>query len=288
MKLAFFAVPALGDSEAEAEVNRFLGSHRVVAIDRHLVSAEGSAYWAICVTYLERSLVPDTYACRDGKGTLAAVLAVRRLAGRFRAFAKLDVRSYFASIDHEVLREILRRRVTGARVLALLDRIVASHEASPGRGLPIGSLCSQHLANLYLSGLDRRLVERRMGLVRYMDDVVIFGRDGAEVRSAAEEAIAFARDRLRLVLAVVHEPAATERGVPLCGFRVQEGRLSLSLRRRRRYVAARRRAEAAYTVGVIAGGALQRAATSALAITAHADAAAFRRRDLSRRPAPDV
>ena len=58
--------------------------------------------------------------------------AARRLTG-FPVFAKLDVRRYFASIDHEVLSALHRRRNAGARTLALLDRIVASHESSRAR-----------------------------------------------------------------------------------------------------------------------------------------------------------
>jgi hypothetical protein len=53
MKLRFFAVPALVPGDAEGEVNRFLGSHRVVSVERHLVTQGGEAYWALCVSYLD-------------------------------------------------------------------------------------------------------------------------------------------------------------------------------------------------------------------------------------------
>ncbi len=53
MKVKFFAIPALDPRTAEKELNGFLGGHRVVTIDRHLVNDRQSAYWAVCVTYVE-------------------------------------------------------------------------------------------------------------------------------------------------------------------------------------------------------------------------------------------
>lgn len=238
---------------------------------------------------LERSLVDDTFACRPGKGTLAAVLRARQHTRRLGFFAKLDVRAYFASIDHEVLRGLLRRRVKGGGTLALLDRVIDSHHTAPGRGLPIGALTSQHFANLYLGGLDRLILEQhRLACVRYMDDMVIWGDSRAAVRDAAEAAQAHARDPLGLTLKLQRPPTRSADGVPLCGFRVFPDRLLLSRRRQRRYRQARRRWETAHALGLIDAEALQRGCASALAITAHADAAVWRRGELSRRPAPDV
>jgi hypothetical protein len=85
-----------------------------------------------------------------------------------------DVARYFPSIDHEILKEKLRRRVKDRRVLALLDRIIDTSPPTdeppvyfPGddlltpferrRGLPIGNLTSQFLANLYLDDLDHHI-----------------------------------------------------------------------------------------------------------------------------------
>lgn len=238
---------------------------------------------------LERSFVEDTFACRTGKGTLAAVLRAQRQTRRFPVFAKLDVRSYFPSVDHQVLRGLLRRRIKGQATLALLDRIIDSHHTAPGRGLPIGALTSQHFANLYLSGLDRLIVEEHgLGLVRYMDDVVIWGHGTAAVERAAEAAVVYAHETLRLTIKPGWQPTSIHRGVPLCGFRVFGDRLLLSRRRQRRYRRARHRWETAYALGLIDARTLQARYASARAITAHAAAAAWRRGDLQQRPAPDA
>jgi hypothetical protein len=108
---------------------------------------------------LERALVDDTFACRTGKGTLAAVRRCQQHVRRFPWYAKLDVRKYFASVDHEILKQQLCRRFKPRELLELLDRIIDAYSEAPGRGIPIGALTSQVFANFYLNPLDRFLLE---------------------------------------------------------------------------------------------------------------------------------
>ena len=232
---------------------------------------------------LERSLVANTFACREGKGGLAAVKTVQGLMRRYSYFAKLDVHAYFAHIRHDVLRRQLLRRLQG-RVLGLLDRIIGGHSTGPGRGLPIGALTSQHFANLYLGRLDRLLLEtHRLGMVRYMDDVVILGQGRASVRAGARAAETFAWQQLGLEIKPGWQVAATAQGIPLCGYRIFPDRLLLSRRRMRRYRWARRRWEVAYQLGFVDARTLQAGYATALAITDHTESFAFRRIDLDRR-----
>jgi hypothetical protein len=101
----------------------------------------------VCEPVFERWLIDDTFACRKGKGRLAALERARRFAARNGYFLKLDVRRYFESIAHDILVARLERLFKDDRLLALVRRIIASFAAAPGRGLPIGSLTSQHFAN---------------------------------------------------------------------------------------------------------------------------------------------
>ncbi len=234
---------------------------------------------------LDRSLVDDVYACRVGKGALAAVLRAQEHVRRYPWYAKIDVRSYFASIDHAILKRVLRRRFKDRGLLGLLDRLIDACEDSPGKGLPIGALTSQHFANFYLDGLDRHLLRSPAvsGLVRYMDDAVWWGRD----KDAIVESVRRVREYVSADLHLELKPEqvnSSARGLGLCGFRVWPGTLRLSRRRARRYSAARRRWEACYDQGQIDALGLQAGYQSALAITAHADAAAWRRGELRRRP----
>ena len=238
----------------------------------------------------ERYLVDDTYACRAGKGSWACVLRAQEHCRRLPWYLKLDVRGYFASVDHGVLKALVRRRIKGAGVLALVDRIIDAYEAAPGRGLPIGALTSQHFANLYLAPLDRYLLEelRLDGLVRYMDDVVAWHRDRATLRRALAASQELAARRLRLEIKPSWQLQRTVRGLSLCGFRVYPGTLRLSARRRRRYREARRSWERAYLAGVIDATELQAGYAAALAVTHGADALAWRRRELAARPAVEA
>lgn len=73
---------------------------------------------------LDRTFIHDSYVCRRGKGVHAAVDRYQVWSRRNAYALKMDVAKYFPSIDHEILKEKLRRRIKDARVLALLDRII--------------------------------------------------------------------------------------------------------------------------------------------------------------------
>ncbi|WP_179138077.1 RNA-directed DNA polymerase [Candidatus Entotheonella palauensis] len=229
---------------------------------------------------LDRALIDDTFACRTGKGMLAAVRRCQHHIRRFPWYAKLDVRQYFASIDHGVLKHQLRHRLKSAPLLALLDRIIDAHHVRPGKGLPIGALTSQIFANFYLNPLDRFLMQtcRIAALVRYMDDFVCW--DGSKQR--AGEVVRRARDFLRLELDLTVKETwqinQSARGLPMCGYRIFPGTIRLARSRRQRYIRVKRYWERQYRAGRISARMLQAGFDAALAITAHADAKAWRRR----------
>ncbi len=150
-----------------------------------------------------RSLLPEAFACRPGRGTHRAVLRLLELMGRHRFALHLDIRSYFPSIDVDILRALLARKIRDERFLEVLDRVLEAgrgiYDSSEhrrmvglpvdwppqGRGLPIGSYTSQlFAAHVYLNGLDH-FVKRELkvpGYVRYVDDLFLFGDARAELR----------------------------------------------------------------------------------------------------------
>ena len=239
---------------------------------------------------LERALIADTFACRPGKGTLAAVKRAQQHLRRFPWFVKVDVRAYFASIDHHILRQVLRRRFKHSGVLSLCDRILLQTPCGAERGLPIGALTSQHFANTYLDALDRFLLESLQvrGMVRYMDDLVWWCDDGNQAKQTLHEAKQFVWRERRLVLKPTALLGRSDQGLPFLGFRILPGVLRLSLRRRRRYRAARARWEREYEERRVEETQLQAGYAAALGITAHADAVAWRRAELARKPPIDV
>ncbi len=168
--------------------------------------------------FFDRSFIADSYACLPGKGSHRAVLRFLELARRYRYVMHLDIRRYFASVDHGILLALLAPRLRDARVTALLETILASGaelyrrpevEALYGRGavgrprgLPIGNLTSQWWGNLYLDGLDH-FVKRELkvaGLTRYMDDLVCFGNERAELGRSRRQIAAWLWDHRLLAL----------------------------------------------------------------------------------------
>ena len=184
----------------------------------------------------ERRLIHDTFACRTGKGKHLAWQRAQQFAARFRYYAKLDVRKYFDSIDHAILRGMLRRVFKDHAFLQLLDRILASHAARPGKGVPIGTLLSQHWANHYLGALDRHVKEALgvPGYLRYMDDFVLFSDRSAAREAWVESVRAFSRSVLCLDLKPVRWGICRE-GVPFLGGRVLPGGVLPDRRTRRRF-----------------------------------------------------
>lgn len=205
----------------------------------------------VCGERIDRYLIDHTYACRVGKGTHGALERARHLARRFAFVLKLDIRRYFDSVDHAILLRQLARLFKDRAVLALFQRIVASHATEPGRGLPIGTLTSQHFANLYLGRLDHHVVQdlRCQGYVRYMDDFLLFGDDRAQLRAWRRHLEAWVATELGVRIKPGVLLAPTARGFPFLGFRVLPTHLRLTGARKRRLRAALRRLIGAFARG---------------------------------------
>lgn len=117
----------------------------------------------------------DTYSCIKGRGIHAAQRAVERALKNqngTKYCLKLDIKKFYPSIDHDVLKTLLRKKVKDDELLWLLDEIIDSAE-----GLPIGNYLSQYLANFYLTYFDHWLKEVKQVkyYFRYADDIVVLG-----------------------------------------------------------------------------------------------------------------
>lgn len=207
----------------------------------------------------ERRFIDDTYANRVGKGTHRALDRATQYARRYGHFLQCDIRQFFPSVDHSILRAELARLIADRDALWLCDRILASgvgvladeYEMAwfPGddllatgrpRGLPIGNLTSQWWANVYLNGFDH-FVKRELkcrAYVRYVDDLLLFSNDRRHLldwRAAVIEKLASLRLRLHEDCARVYPTAS---GIPFLGFRLYPDHRRL---KRRKVVLYRRR-----------------------------------------------
>jgi retron-type reverse transcriptase len=230
----------------------------------------------------ESRSIHDSYACRRGKGTHAAIARAQQLARRWPFFLKCDVRRFFASVDHAVLRGLLTRLFKEPEVLGLLDRIIVHGppEAEPGRGLPIGNLTSQHFANLYLGELDHHLKDRMRvkGYLRYMDDVLLFAEDKSSLHRLLAEIRGFLANPLHLALKEqATRIAPVSEGIPFLGFHIYPGNIRLNQRTRRRFRRQVLEIERAYQAGRIDLRELSDRSASLFAHVGHADSYRLRR-----------
>jgi RNA-directed DNA polymerase len=210
----------------------------------------------------ERSFVAHSYANRVGKGTHRALNRAQYLARRCRFVLQCDIRQFFPSLDHAVLRTCLAQKVSDARVLGLIDLILASGagildeaydvqffegddllDTLRPRGLPIGNLTSQFWANVYMNPFDHFVMRelRCTGYVRYVDDMLLFSNDKAALgcwRRAVVDRLA----RLRLTMHPgAHARPVTE-GFPFLGFVVFPNRRRLKRRKGIHFARSLRRA----------------------------------------------
>jgi RNA-directed DNA polymerase len=235
----------------------------------------------------ERRLIHDTYACRVDKGGHRALKRCQQFTRRSDYFLKCDIKKFFDTIDHEVLKRLLRRIVKDKKLLALIDTIIdhAVPGSPPGKGLPIGNLTSQHFANLYLGELDHFLKERLRikGYVRYMDDFICFADDKAEIRRLLDEIRCFVGNELKMELKEkVTKVAPVTEGVPFLGFRVYRNLVRLQRANLVRFRKKLRKKEVAYEEGRLSQSELIESANSMIAHVSHANARALGRRDFER------
>lgn len=179
------------------EIELFDPKHRIVSAAPFRDRVVHHALCAVIEPIFERGFVFDSYANRAGKGTHVAVARYEGYRDRHRHVLRADIYRYFPSIDHEILKLDIRRRIACPDTLRMTDAIIDGSNPQepvnlhyPGddlfapylrrRGLPIGNLTSQFFANVYLDGLDHFAREvLRAPYLRYVDDFALFHDDPA-------------------------------------------------------------------------------------------------------------
>jgi RNA-directed DNA polymerase len=197
---------------------------------------------SILEPHFERRFVAHSYACRKGKGSHKALDRAAELSRRRKFVLKGDISKFFPSIDHEILKGEVRRVVCDERLLAALERVIDGSNAqeptlewfagddlfAPAerqRGIPIGNLTSQFLANVFLDRFDHFVMDRAGygEYVRYCDDFLVFADTRAELwalRARIEAELGAMRLRLHPRKGGVH---ATGSVIPFLGFTVRRG-----------------------------------------------------------------
>ena len=130
MRLRFFTVPVCDPSAAQDEVNRFLASHRVLSVDRELVSDGAGSVWALCVAYVDGEKQPVLAAAgRKGRVDYRELLpesefaVFARLRSLRKTLAEKEGVPAYALFTNEQLAAMVTGRVTTAAALEAIDGV---------------------------------------------------------------------------------------------------------------------------------------------------------------------
>lgn len=144
------------------------------------------AVFRVLYLIFDKHFIYDSYSSRIGKGTHRGVLrlmkACRKISRNWKIetyVLKCDIRKFFDSIDHAILRQLIIQKVSDKEALLLIDVIFESFQKEKGKGLPLGNVTSQLFANIYLNELDQFVKHQLKAkhYFRYCDDFVIVHTD---------------------------------------------------------------------------------------------------------------
>jgi retron-type reverse transcriptase len=164
------------------------------------------AVYYILYPFFDKIFIADSFSCRNNKGTHKAI-------NRFREFGhivsenntktcwvlKCDIKKFFASIDQNILINILEQRIPDENIINLLQEIIFSFKPN---GLPLGNLTSQLFSNVYMNEFDQ-FVKHKLNTkyyIRYADDFVFFFEDRKYLESLTNKISNFLQNKLKLQL----------------------------------------------------------------------------------------
>lgn len=158
--------------------------------------------------FFDPKFIHDSYSCRKSKGTHKAIQRFKTFANKGSKnntqtlwMLKCDIRKFFASIDHNILINILKSHITDMDVIDLLSRVVVSFQSTEkGKGLPLGNLTSQLLVNVYMNTFDQ-FVKHTLKVkyyVRYADDFILMHEDKDFLTRTLHKMQNFLKEKLKL------------------------------------------------------------------------------------------
>ena len=190
----------------------------------------------------EPIFIYDSYASRKGKGQHKALERFdyfkrkvskngRKLLGiKDKNYVcgyalKIDIAKYFETINHEILINILRRKIKDENIIWLITKIIKNGIVERGgtlEGLPLGNYTSQFFANIYLNELDQfaKHTLKARYYIRYVDDIVILHNSKYVLERYKEEIIDFLKNLKLQIHPSKSRIIPLHQGVPLLGFRI--------------------------------------------------------------------
>jgi RNA-directed DNA polymerase len=183
------------------------GSKRPLGIPAVADRVVQMAATRVLTPIFEAGFLPCSHGFREGRSTRTAIMMVEEYRKQgFRWVVDVDFKSYFDTLDHEVLMEKVKERVADGRILGLIRSWLTAGVMSDGNltyqttGTPQGGVISPLLANIYLHSLDLALTNWGYKVVRYADDLVVLCQSQNKAKTALGLLKQKAEGELRLTL----------------------------------------------------------------------------------------
>ncbi|MFQ6056374.1 MAG: reverse transcriptase domain-containing protein [Methanosarcinales archaeon] len=187
----------------------------------------------------DKIFIYDSYANRKKKGSLAAINRFDQFQRKVSCNGRLvknakdnnmiisyvlkaDIKHYFDTVDHEILINIIKKKIKDEKVLWLIKKILDNNTKPSNKGMPVGNMTSQFFANVYLNELDYFVKHklRAKYYLRYVDDFVILHKSKETLLSYKKQINNF----LKILKIELHEEKSQvyplHKGIGLLGFRV--------------------------------------------------------------------
>ena len=257
--------------------------HKAAVRDRVL----HHALFQILNPLFDKTFIPASFSCRIDKGTHKGILALEQMIrAETRNFTrpcfvlKCDVQKFFDSVDHQILLNIIQKKIVDPDAVWLLRKVIESFATTQTtlfdrQGLPIGNLTSQLFANAYMDKLDQFMKHylRVRYYARYTDDFVVISTSKEYLKGLVEPIRGFLGDTLRLK---IHPKKisirACHRGIDYLGYiTLPHYRLLRNTTKRRLFRKLKERI-VAYRNGVISEDSLSQSLQSYLGVLSHANA----------------
>ena len=181
-------------------------------------------------------LIKQTYSCIKGRGIHKALHDLKKALKdkeNTQYCLKLDIKQFYPSIDHDILKQLIRRKIKDTKLLQLLDGIIDSTN-----GVPIGNYLSQFFANIYLTYIDHELkeVQKAHYYFRYADDIVALSSNKVQLRKWLEWLKNGLYVHLKLHIKGNYQVFSVDiRGIDFIGYKSYHGYILLRKKIKRRY-----------------------------------------------------
>jgi hypothetical protein len=207
-----------------------------------------------------------------------AVLVAQEYTQKNTYYLKLDVKKFFDSIPHCVIKKQLQARFKEYEILNAFSQIIDSYAKEKGQGVPIGNLTSQYFANHFLAHLDKYIKNelKCKYYVRYMDDMILWDTDQTMLKMFSEKINLYVKDVLLCSL----KPAQLNfcsKGVPFLGFRIFYKTIRLLHKSKIRFIRKMKIAKSDFLCHKLSEKEYKQKITTLLAFITHANSFLFRK-----------